>query len=136
MARVMVIDDRDVVAETLATRLRDSPMIETCQRAPQLEDGFGGELSGGYAAVFKDHAVDTIVYNPPLSAARQTIPDLADAENVFQQWAGAQIKRVVVLSSAAVYGASHHHPGLIPESRSPSRNNTDLLASKWADLEG
>ena len=136
MARVMVIDDRDVVAETLVNRLHDSPAIETCQRAPQPEDGFGGELSGGYAGVFRDNAIDTIVYNPPLSAGKQTTPDLADAETVFQQCASAQIKRIVVLSSAAVYGATHHNPGLIPESRSPLRNTKDPLASKWADLEG
>src|SRR5437667_10511657 len=97
MARVMVIDDREAVVEALVKRLRDSPLIETCQRAPQSEDGFGGELSGGYTGVFRDHAVDTIVYNPPLSAGKRTTPDLADAETVFQQCAGAEIKRVNVL---------------------------------------
>jgi 1-acyl-sn-glycerol-3-phosphate acyltransferase len=132
----MVIDERDSVAEALVNRLRESPVVALCQRVPQPEDGFGGELTGGYAGVFKDQAVDTIVYNPPLSGGKQTTPDLADAETVFQQCADAQIKRVVVLSSAAVYGASHHNPGLITESRSLSRNTKDLLASKWADLEG
>lgn len=135
MARVMIIDERDSIAEALVRRLRESPMVETCQRAPQSEDGFGGELSGGYAGLFKDQAVDTVVYCPPLCAGKQTIPDLADAEAVFQQCASPEIKRVAVLSSAAVYGASHHNPGLILESRSPSRNNKDPLASTWADLE-
>jgi len=136
MARVMVIDDRDVVADTLVKRLRESSAVEVCQRAPQPEDGFGGELSGGYAGVFKDQAIDTVVYCPPLIAGKQMVPDLADAETLFQQCAGAQIKTVVALSSAAVYGASHHNPGLITESRSPSRNTNNLLASNWADFEG
>jgi len=136
MARVVVIDERDGVAESLVRCLRESKMVETCQRAPQPEDGFGGELSGGYAGMFEDQAVDTVVYSPPLRASKQTMPDLADAETVFQQCASREIKRVIVLSSAAVYGASHHNPGLILESPSRSRNTKDPLASKWADLEG
>jgi len=135
MTRVMVIDDREIVADALIEQLIESPMIQNCQRAPQPEDGFGGELSGGYAGVFKDQAIDTVVYGPPPRAGKQLIPDLEDAEIVFQQCAAAEIKRVIVLSSAAVYGASHHNPGLISESRPPSRN-PGLFASKWADLEG
>jgi len=136
MARVMVIEERDSVAAAVVNRLRESSIVETCQRAPQLEDGFGGELSGGYAGLFKDQAVDTVVYCPPLVAGRRTIPDLSDAEDVFQQCADAEVKKVIVLSSAAVYGASHHNPGLISESRFPSRDQKDSIASKWADLEG
>ncbi len=135
MARVMVIDERESIAEALVNRLRDSPVVETCQRAPHPEDGFGGELSGGYADVFKDQAVDTVVYCPPLNTRNRMLVDLADAETVFRQCANAQIKRLIVLSSAQVYGASHHNPGLISESRSLSRN-TNPLANKWADLEG
>ena len=135
MARVMVIDERESVAETLVDRLRESLIVETCQRAPQPEDGFGGELSGGYAGLLQDQSVDTVVYCPPLDTDKET-PDLANAETIFQECASADIKRMIVLSSAAVYGASHHNPGLIPESRSSSRNTKTPLASKWADLEG
>src|SRR5262249_42717472 len=113
MARVLVIDERDCVAELLISRLHESPVVESCVRAPQQEDGYGGELSGGYAELLREQAIDTVVYCPPLGEGRRMTPDLADAEMVFQQCAGAGIKKAVVLSSAFVYGASHHNPGLI-----------------------
>jgi 1-acyl-sn-glycerol-3-phosphate acyltransferase/nucleoside-diphosphate-sugar epimerase len=136
MARVLVIENRDDVAELLVRRLMESPPVELCRRAPQLEDGFGGELSHGYSGLLEDLAVDTVIYSPPCSAPRSMAPDLADAEAVFQQCADAGIKRLVLLSSAAIYGASPHNPGLISESRSPSRNGKNPIGGRWADLEG
>ena len=132
----MVIEERDSVAELLMKHLAESPVVEMRMRAPQLEDGFGGELSGGRAELFADHAIDTVVYCPPFNDGKQMVPDLIDAEAVFQECANAGIKKVVVISSATVYGASHHNPGLISESRLPSRNGKDVIASQWADLEG
>ena len=136
MARIVVIDDRDSIAERLVTQLRRSSAVEMCQRAPQREDGFGGELSDGYAGLFDDQAIDTVIYAPPLRASNQMVPDLADAEVVFQQCAQAGIKKMILLSSAAVYGASPHNPGLISESRSLSRNGKNPIGGQWAELEG
>ncbi len=136
MAQVMVIDERGAVAEAIVNRLRESSIVTACQRAPNPEDGFGGEMSGGYAGLFIDQEVDTVVYCPPLAAGKRTIPDLEDAEAVFQECANAGIKRAVVLSSAAVYGASHHNPGLVRETRPSPRGGKDQIATRWADLEG
>jgi 1-acyl-sn-glycerol-3-phosphate acyltransferase/nucleoside-diphosphate-sugar epimerase len=130
MARVLVIDERDGWAEELIERLRESPLIESCQRAPGAEDGFGGELGGQLAGVLHDLRIDTVVYAPPLKGM---FPDLIEAEAVFQQCADANIKSAVVLSSAAIYGASNHNPGLMSESRALPRSGG---ANCWADLEG
>ena len=135
MARVIVFDERDAIGDLLVSRLMESRSVESCQRSPQLEDGFGGELSGGCAGFLKDNAVDTIVYSPALGGPRQMAPDLAEAESLLRQWANPAIKRVVVLSSAAIYGASPHNPGLIPESRPLNHNGKSSIASQWADLE-
>src|SRR6266576_2766308 len=82
MARVIVIDERDNVADLLVDRLRESQQVDFCLRAPQPEDGFGGHLSGGYAGVLyagvlKEQGIDTVVYSPPLRAGDI---DLDDAE--------------------------------------------------------
>jgi len=133
MARVVVIDDRDPIAQLLVKRLQESPHVEACHPAPQGEDGFGGLMSGGYSGLLQDQHADTVIYSPPLS--RSLMPDLADAETVFQHCLRARIKHFVLLSSAAIYTPSPHHPGHVSESRLPSRNEKHSVSNHWADLE-
>jgi nucleoside-diphosphate-sugar epimerase/1-acyl-sn-glycerol-3-phosphate acyltransferase len=135
MARVMVVDERVHVADLLVERLRESACVELCLRAAQNEDGFGGLLSGGPVGPLREQNVDTVVYSPPLVARRRMLPDLEHAEMVFQQCAQAGVRRFVLLSSAAVYGASPRNTGFVPESRLLARNERQPLASRWLDLE-
>src|SRR5262249_26742170 len=79
--------------------------------------------------------IDTVVYAPPLTSPRSMYPDLADAETVFQQCVEAEITKLVLLSSAVVYGASPHNPGLVSESRGLTRNGKNPIGGRWADLE-
>src|SRR5262245_31124474 len=135
MARVLVINECDSIAEAMARRLRESLAVEWSWRAPQREDGFGGELSNGYESLLAEQAVDTVVYAPPLIAGGNLTPDLSDAETVFRQCARSGVGRVILLSSAAVYGSSPHNTGLMAESRAPLRNGQNPIGGQWAELE-
>jgi 1-acyl-sn-glycerol-3-phosphate acyltransferase/nucleoside-diphosphate-sugar epimerase len=135
MTRVVVIDERESLAELLVERLRESPSVETCQRAPQGEDGFGGLLSGGRVAFLLEQEIDAVVYSPPFESRRRSAPDLADAEAVFKECARAGVKHFVLLSSTAVYGASHHNIGFLPESRVLVRQERPTLSGRWLELE-
>ena len=135
MARVIVIDDRDRVAELVVKSLSESPLVELCLRAPQQEDGYGGHLSGGYAGLLKEHDIDTVIYCPPLGGRNGMTPDLEDAESVFQQCSRMAIKKFILLSSAMIYGASPHNPGFISESRMILRTDKQLIVRDWVDLE-
>lgn len=132
MARVMVIDDRDSVAELVVKRLNECPVVEFCLRAPQQEDGFAGHLSGGHAGFFAEQAIDAVVYSPPIRGRRI---DLKDAESVFRQCASVGVEKFVLLSSAMVYGASPHNQGLIPETRPALSGDRGQFASDWQELE-
>ena len=132
MTRVIVIDDREGVAELIVKSLHDHSSVEFCVRGPQKEDGFGGHLSGGLITLIKDHDLDTVVYAPP--TCRQQL-DLEDAESVFQQCARAGIKKFVLLSSAMIYGASPHNPGFISEAHVISRSEQKRISKDWLDLE-
>ncbi|HEV7892454.1 MAG TPA: 1-acyl-sn-glycerol-3-phosphate acyltransferase [Pyrinomonadaceae bacterium] len=135
MARVLVIDEREGVAELVVSRLRESRAVETCQRAPQAEDGFAGLLSGGRAGLLAEQNIDTVVYSPPFEARRRSAPDLADAEAIFKETARAGVGQFVLLSSAEVYGASHHNTGFLPESRMLLRQENKTPANRWLALE-
>lgn len=126
MRRVIVIDDRDGVAEALAASLSGSPPVEMCARASRRED---------LARRLRELRIDTAVYSPPLLARRQFVPDLADASAVFGACAEEGVARVVVLSSAAVYGACPQNPGLMYETRSTPRGVSNPVGDRWAELE-
>jgi 1-acyl-sn-glycerol-3-phosphate acyltransferase/nucleoside-diphosphate-sugar epimerase len=135
MTRVIVIDDRETVAELIVNSLRDSGLVEFCVRAPQKEDGFGGHLSGDLSMLLKEHGIDTVVYAPPPSRHYRSSLDLEDAESVFQQCARARIRKFVLLSSAMIYGASNHNPGFISEAHVISRSDRKRMSKDWLDLE-
>ena len=134
MARVIVIDDRDSMAELIMNNLRDSAFVDFCLRSPQKEDGFGGHLSSDLSTLLKEHAIDTVVYAPP--ASRRTIIDLEDAESVFQQCAQAAVKKFILLSSAMIYGANPHNQGFLPETHVIPRSDKRRITKDWLDLEG
>jgi 1-acyl-sn-glycerol-3-phosphate acyltransferase/nucleoside-diphosphate-sugar epimerase len=127
MARVMVIADTPPIAYALVNRLSKSAVVEACQLAPRC--------NGGYALLFTEHAIDTVVYVPQLCRKNDMIPNLAEAAMVCAECARAGIARVVVVSSAAIYGADPHNPGFITESRPPLRRDKNPLGHHWATLE-
>jgi 1-acyl-sn-glycerol-3-phosphate acyltransferase/nucleoside-diphosphate-sugar epimerase len=132
MRRVVVIDDRDAVAESLIGRLSESAAVETCVRATRRKKARG--VGPDYARVLAESSVDTVVYSPPLNG-RRDVPDLADAQAFFRECARAGVRHLVLLSSAAVYGASPQNPGLIPESRPTQRTRKETAAGRWLQLE-
>ena len=133
MARVIVIDERDSVADLLVSRVRESQQVDFCLRAPQQEDGFGGHLSGGYAGVIKEQGIDTVVYSPPLRAGDI---DLENAESVSRQCASVGIEKFVLLSSAMIYEPSPHNQGFITETQPILGGGSgNHLAMAWHKLE-
>lgn len=135
MARVIVSDERESVAELIVNELRDTALVQFCARAPQKEDGFAGHLSGGLSTMLREHSIDTVVYAPPASRHHGRSIDLEDAESVFQECARAGIGKFVLLSSAMVYGASPHNPGFISEAHVISRSDKKRISRDWLDLE-
>ena len=112
MARVIVVDNDNKISSDLINRLNESSMVEECQIAPGL--------NGDFTSLLAEGAIDTIIYSPQLQPNNGMSPDLAEAETVLEGCTHAGIQKVVLLSSAAIYGASPYNPGLISESRSLS----------------
>jgi 1-acyl-sn-glycerol-3-phosphate acyltransferase/nucleoside-diphosphate-sugar epimerase len=127
MARVMVIAGSSSIAHCLVNRLSKSPVVEVCQFAPRH--------NGNYALLFAEHAINTVIYSPQLQSQHTMLPNLAEAAAVCAACARAGMAKVVVLSSAAIYGATPHHPGLVAETPSPSRRRANLIGHAWAELE-
>src|SRR5262245_48635361 len=127
MARVMVIAGSSSIAQCLVNRLSKSPVVEACQLAPRF--------NGSFTLLSAQQAINTVVYAPQLQSQHRMIPNLTEAAAVFAECARMGMARVVVLSSAAIYGATPHTPGLITETRSPSRRRENPIGNYWVKLE-
>ena len=127
MARVMVIAGSGSIAQCLVHRLSKNPVVEACQLAPRF--------NGNFPLLCAQQAINTVVYAPQLQSQHRMIPNLTEAAAVFAECARTAMARVVVLSSAAIYGATPHTPGLIPETRSPSRRRENPIGNSWVQLE-
>jgi 1-acyl-sn-glycerol-3-phosphate acyltransferase/nucleoside-diphosphate-sugar epimerase len=130
MARVIVADERDYVAETIISALRECPAVEFCQRAPTTGPGIDR-----LAAVIEDQGIDTVVYSPELSRAKGALPDLLSAEAFFRGCAQARIKNFILLASTRLWGCTHYNPGLISESRTLGPSGKNPIAASWIQLE-
>ena len=125
MARVLVIESRQRLSQLLIERLRTSAAVEWCEAAP---DDWSADL-------LRQQHIDTVIYAPAPAGRRRTIPDLAHAAAVFGRCAAASVRKVVVLSSAAVYGPNPHNSGLLGEVRLSGRHRKNRIASAWAEME-
>jgi 1-acyl-sn-glycerol-3-phosphate acyltransferase/nucleoside-diphosphate-sugar epimerase len=119
MARVAVVAARDGVAEPLIRTLRRSPHVECCER---VEDDPAFE------------SFDTIVYSALPAHGGSIGPDLESARGVCARLASLPLKQIVVVSSAAVYGADHHNVGLIDETAFIAAGRSEV-ADGWRQVE-
>jgi 1-acyl-sn-glycerol-3-phosphate acyltransferase/nucleoside-diphosphate-sugar epimerase len=117
MARVAVIAARDGLAEPLIRTLRQSPHVTCCERVEEDFESF-----------------DTIVYSALPARGGSIRPDLDRARHVCARLASLPLKQVVVVSSAAVYGADHHNVGLIDETAFIAGRSA--AADGWRTIEG
>jgi 1-acyl-sn-glycerol-3-phosphate acyltransferase/nucleoside-diphosphate-sugar epimerase len=78
---------------------------------------------------------DTVVYSPLCQGALDLTPDLAQAENVLEACARSRVRKIVLLSSAAAYGADYHNPGMIRESRPIATRRPNRVAAAWRAFE-
>jgi len=76
---------------------------------------------------------DAMLYFPSLQGGER--PDLVEASKVLTARRRHPLAKVVAVSSAAVYGASHHNTGLVPETRATPRSSTNRILCAWIDFE-
>lgn len=72
-----------------------------------------------------------VVYLPSLQ--RGTVPDLVEAGNILQACKQYAVDRIILVASAAIYGASFRNPGLMQESYPLA--NGGRTAGEWRKLE-
>ncbi|MFP3940028.1 MAG: 1-acyl-sn-glycerol-3-phosphate acyltransferase [Thermoanaerobaculia bacterium] len=129
--RVVLAGGSGPGTEALAAALAGSPAVSACE----VVTGPGGPEPPGASVP------EVLVYAAACRGrwAADALPDPEDARRILGAAAERGVRRVVVLSSAAVHEPSHHHPGMIREERSgpaalPARHGNAVSAA-WRELE-
>src|SRR5436853_1530527 len=135
MSGILVIEERDAIAEILVAQLRQSPFVNLCWRMRSAETHSIDHRARTLAAALSKQSIDAIVYSPSRPAPLRLTPDLAEAEAFLCLFAKSKIRKLILLSSAQIYGAGCHNQGLIPETRAPVCLNRSWLADEWSELE-
>jgi 1-acyl-sn-glycerol-3-phosphate acyltransferase/nucleoside-diphosphate-sugar epimerase len=114
--------------------LEDDPAVESVQVVVPRR-GRSIAADPNLSALLNEGKFDTVVFSPPSRRRKAAGPDLTAAEVVLQNLVALELQKVVILSSAAVYGPNPHNPGLISEERLSQRNRRNEVASRWLELE-
>ena len=123
-SRVLVAEPRTALAALILERLNAVPGVQAVRL-----------LGGDVEAAIEAWRGDTVVYSPVKTGARDLTPDLAEADEVLGACARTDVRKLVLISSAAAYGADYHNPGLIRESRSAAARCPNRLAEAWRAVE-
>ena len=135
MSGILVIEERDAIAEILVARLRESPFVKHCRRIRAPETHSLDHRVRALAGALRDENIDAVIYSPSRLAPLRMTPSLTEATAFLRLFAESKTGKLILLSSAKVYGASCHNQGLIPEARTPVSLNRSWLADEWSELE-
>jgi len=80
------------------------------------------------------HRPEVVVCLPGVRGGEGGVPDLRRAEADFRSVLEAEPRQVIVVSSAAAYEPSHHHPGRVTEGR-PPRKVANPVSVRWLETE-
>jgi 1-acyl-sn-glycerol-3-phosphate acyltransferase/nucleoside-diphosphate-sugar epimerase len=113
------------LAEIIAGHLTKTPGLTSCN------------LVAASAFVFSDPQLSGAVLYLPSMLEDGMVPDMVEAANVFDKCAHGAVEWVVLVSSAAVYGASFRNPGLLSELYPLPKDQKPVgIAAKWRKFEG
>jgi 1-acyl-sn-glycerol-3-phosphate acyltransferase len=77
----------------------------------------------------------SLVYVPSLAGRDGMRPDLAEAEQVFERSAALRPAKLILLSSALIYGTGTARQGLVGENYATPRHGRDAISEAWKSLE-
>jgi 1-acyl-sn-glycerol-3-phosphate acyltransferase len=106
---------------SLAKTTHDCYFAELCNFCSRSSDEGNSEVS--------------YIYTPSLTDRAGMMPDVSEAERVFQQSAKLRPRKLVLLSSALIYGIGPGRQGLVGENYAAGIDRGNRISSGWKLLE-
>jgi len=127
MARIALIAQND-------NRWANS-ILQTLSQARTTHKCYFAELGSFCNSADESDPEASYVYIPSLIDWEGMIPDLSEAERVFQRAARLRPRKLVLLSSALIYGTGPWRLGLVSEDYAAGNYRGNQICSRWKSLE-
>ncbi|HTD22321.1 MAG TPA: 1-acyl-sn-glycerol-3-phosphate acyltransferase [Terriglobales bacterium] len=127
MARIALIAQKD-------NRWANS-ILQILSQARTTHECYFAELGSFCNSADESDPEASYVYIPSLIDREGIIPDLSEAERVFQRSARLRPRKLVLLSSALIYGTGPWRLGLVSEDYTAGNYRGDQICSRWKSLE-
>ena len=112
-----------------------SSLLQALGQARTAHECCFAELSSFCNSVDASGPEASYVYAPSFIDREGMMPDLSEAERVFQRSAGLRPKKLVLLSSALIYGTGPWRLGLVSEDYIAGNYRGDQICRGWRSLE-
>ena len=126
MASLAIVARANTWTSDLFNHLRQASPGSEC-RFFDVEDFCAGSSDGDAATAY--------VYVPSLADRDGMAPDLCEARQVFQQFARVRARKLVLLSSALIYGTGTGRQSLVTEDYCAPSQGRDQIAGRWKSFE-
>src|SRR5260370_12470589 len=110
-------------------------LLQSLRRARPIHEYDLAEVAGFYIRAAEYDSELSCIYIPSLTDKEGTMPDLPEAEQVFQQSARIRPKNFIVLSRALIYGTGPGRKRLVTEDYSARGFGTYQICRRWKLLE-
>jgi 1-acyl-sn-glycerol-3-phosphate acyltransferase/nucleoside-diphosphate-sugar epimerase len=110
-------------------------LFAALRNATQADDCVLEELSAFLDRADAQQRRVTYIYVPSFAGRDGMAPDLAEAEQLFERCAGLRPAKLILLSSALVYGTATTRQGLAGEDYATPRHGRDAISRAWRALE-
>src|SRR5260370_31314363 len=110
-------------------------LLQSLRRARPTHEYDLAEVVGFCSSGAEYDSELSCVYIPSLTDKEGTMPDLSEAEQVFQQSARIRPRNFILFSSALIYGTGPARKSLVTEDYSARGFGTDQICNRWKALE-
>lgn len=133
--RVAVVGPQDSLTRLLVSGLRERLQIEVCHLSAPREEAPHSPHDNIHSLALTTSDLKTLIYIPTLPFNNRDVPDLTEAEAVFEECARAGLGKIIVLSSAAIYKPDSHNTGLLSEASLTVRKEDASIGGQWSKFE-
>jgi 1-acyl-sn-glycerol-3-phosphate acyltransferase len=110
-------------------------LLETLRLVRSIHEFYFAEICNLCSRAQEDESEASYVYIPSLTDRDGMMPDLSEAELVFQQSARLRPRKLVLLSSALIYGTGPGRQSLVEEDHAAGSYGGHQICSRWKSLE-
>ena len=110
-------------------------LLKTLRQVRTIHEWYFAEICNLCSRAEGSDSETSYIYIPSLTDREGMMPDLSEAERVFQQCASLRPTKLILLSSALIYGTGPGRQSLVEEDHAAGSYGGHQICNRWKSLE-